>query len=72
MQEFVAEQGMSSRLFLARLDCISVLASDYLDFVYLHNFVGLHFKRSILDNKRPNVIAKTVGMEMTLDTMRQK
>ena len=62
MQEFVAERGMSSRLFLARLDCISVLASDYLYFGCSDELIRLHLEYRFFDNKGPDIVAKSIGV----------
>ena len=54
------------RLFLPRLDSISILARNDLDLRCRHYFIRLHFEGRVLDDERPHVVAETVGMEVTL------
>ena len=54
------------RLFLAWLDGLAVLASDDLNLLSLDHLVGLHLERGVLDDERPDIVTKTVSLEMAL------
>ena len=53
---------------LAGFNGVSVLTRDYLDLRGGHHFVLLHLKRRVLHNKRPYVVAETIGVEVALRT----
>lgn len=51
---------------LPRFDCVTVSARDNLNLGTADHLVGLHLERRVRDNEGPHVIAKTIGLEMTL------
>lgn len=53
-------------LFLPRLDCISILTSDDLDFRRAYHLVTLHFERRVLNDKCPHVVAQAIGVQVAL------
>ena len=58
--------GGGPGLLLPRLDGVAVLARDDLDLGRRDHLVRLHLEGGVLDDERPDVVAETVCVEVTL------
>lgn len=56
----------STHLLLPSFNRISVLASNNLDPRRSDLLVRFHFKAGVLDDERPDVVAETIRVEVTL------
>ena len=62
----VASAPRRGGLLLPGLDGVAVLAGDDLDFRRGDELVRLHLEGSVLHDESPDVVAQTVGVQMTL------
>lgn len=60
------QRRQAADLFLARLYSIAVFACHYLDLLRGHDLVRFHLELGVLDYERPDVVAKSVGVEVAL------
>lgn len=58
------------RLFLGRLDSLTVLASDDLNLLSLNHLVRLHLERGVLDYECPDIVTQAVRFQVTLEGQR--